>query len=200
MKYTKIPTNTFSEMQLNAGVFLSDFDPKTGAIDVENIIAATTGGCKFSDALTFKDMGKGVDNCPKNMMELKKVDTREVKMEGTAITVNADSLKMLMAAADSTTLTGATGVTQVTPRADVATTDYKTIWWVGDYSDKNGDTNGGFVAIKLINALNTSGFSLQSTDKDKGNFAFAFTGHYSTSAQDKVPYEVYLKAGSAEAA
>ena len=198
MKFTKIPTNTFSEMQLNAGIFLSEFDPKEGTVDLTNIIAATSGGCKFTDSLSFIDMGEGVDNCPKNMMELKKLDTHEVKMAGTAITVDADALAMLAAAADTTTLTGATGVSVITPRQDVATTDYKTIWWVGDYSDKNGETNGGFIAIKLLNGLNTAGFSLQSSDKDKGTFAFEFVGHYSMEAQTKVPYELYIKAGTAE--
>ena len=36
---------------------------------------------------------------------------------------------------------------KVTPRNDVLETDFADIWWVGDYSDKNGDTNGGYVAI-----------------------------------------------------
>lgn len=199
MKFTKIPTTTFSEMQMNAGVFLSDFEPKTGTIDIADIIAATSGGCNFVDKLTFVDMGEDVDNCPKNMMELKKLDSHEVTMSGTAITVDPDALVMLAAAADKSTLADATGVNLITPRRDVLTTDYKTIWWVGDYSDKNGETNGGYIAIKLINGLNTEGFSLQTTDKGKGTFAFAFMGHYSMAAQDKVPYELYIKAGTAEA-
>ena len=47
-----------------------------------------------------------------------------------------------------------------------------------------------------MNALNTGGFQIKSTDKGKGNFAFTFTGHYSMAAQDTVPYEVYIKSGS----
>ena len=70
---------------------------------------------------------------------------------------------------------------------------------MGDYSDKNGETKGGYVAIHLMNALNTGGFQIQSTDNGKGQFAFSFMGHYSMSAQDTVPYEVYVKAGAAEA-
>ena len=73
------------------------------------------------------------------------------------------------------------------------------IWLVGDYSDKNGETNGGFIAIKLINALSTGGFQLQTSDKAKGQLAFEFTGHYSMSAQDAVPFEIYIKAGTEEA-
>ena len=70
---------------------------------------------------------------------------------------------------------------------------------MGDYSDKNGETNGGFIAIKLLNALSTGGFQLKTADKAKGQFAFEFTGHYSMSAQDTVPFEIYIKAGTAEA-
>ena len=58
---------------------------------------------------------------------------------------------------------------------------------------------GGFIAIKLLNALSTGGFQLQTADKSKGQFAFEFTGHYSMSAQDIVPFEIYIKAGTAEA-
>ena len=69
---------------------------------------------------------------------------------------------------------------------------------MGDYSDKNGATKGGFAAIKVLNALSTGGFSLQSTDKGKAKIAFEFTGHVSINAQDVVPFEVYIKAGEAE--
>ena len=89
--------------------------------------------------------------------------------------------------------------THLIPRDNLETTDFDDVWWVGDYSDKNGATNGGYVAVHLKNALNTAGFQIQSTDKAKGQFAFEFTGHYSIEDIDDVPYEVYVKAGTAEA-
>ena len=103
--------------------------------------------------------------------------------------------KKLMAAADIDT----SDTTKITPRNDLTVEDFADLWWVGDYSDKNGEKNGGFVAIHVMNALNTGGFQLQSGDKSKGQFPFEFTGHYSIEAQDVVPYEVYIKAGTAEA-
>ena len=87
---------------------------------------------------------------------------------------------------------------KVTPRADLASADFADIWWIGDYSDKNGATNGGFVAIRVINGLSTGGFQLQSSDKEKGKFAFEFTGHTSMATPSVVPFEVYVKAGTAE--
>ena len=82
---------------------------------------------------------------------------------------------------------------------DVASTDFKDLWFVCDYSDKNGENNGGYCAIKIINALSTGGFSMQSADKGKAQFSFEFTGHVSMSAQTVVPFEVYLKEGTEEA-
>ena len=192
MKFTQIPTTAMEEMQLNAGVLLSSFTPSTA--EVSGIIGATTGGIKFSATPTYSDFGEDIDNCPKNMMELKRQDSVEVKISGTFVTVTTAVAKKLMAAADI----GTSDQTKITPRNDLKTEDFADLWWVGDYSDKNGATNGGFVAIHVMHALNTGGFQLQSGDKSKGQFAFEFTGHYSIAAQDVVPYEVYIKAGTAE--
>lgn len=92
-----------------------------------------------------------------------------------------------------------TDATKVVPRRDLDSADFKDIWLVGDYSDKNGATNGGFIAIRLMNALSTGGFQLKTADKGKGQMAFEYTAHYSISKQDVVPYELYIKAGTAEA-
>ena len=192
MKYTKIPETTFQNIQLNAGVLLSALNPESATVANESIIGATTGGVNFTATPTFSDYGEDIDNCPKNMMELKKLDSWEISMGGTYVTVDANAVKSLVGAAD---VSG----NKITPRNDVLLSDFTDVWWVGDYSDKNGETNGGFIAIKLINALSTGGFQLQTSDKAKGQFAFEFTGHYSMSAQDTVPFEIYIKAGTEEA-
>lgn len=189
MKFTQIPTDTFEKLQLNAGILLDGFTPATGVIG--NIIGATSGGVNFSDTPSFIDFGEDIDNCPKNTMELKRIDDREVTMSGTFLTVSTAVVKRLMGAADI----DSSDTTKIVPRDDLTTTDFDEVWWVGDYSDKNG-TNGGFIAIKLMNALNTAGFQIQSGDKAKGQFAFSFLGHYSIEAQNVVPYEVYVKAGT----
>lgn len=193
-KFTKIPEDTFKQLQINAGILLTDFTPATGAFDAENQIGATTGGITFAATPTYSDYGDDVDNCPKNTKELKRQDDVEVKASGTFVTVTTAVAKSLMAAADI----DGTDTTKVVPRRDLADADFADIWIVGDYSDKNGASNGGFIAIKLINALSTGGFQLKTADKAKGQMAFEYTAHYSISKQDVVPYEVYIKAGTAE--
>lgn len=194
MKFTRIPETAFQNLQLNAGILLRDFTPGTGTVDEADIMGATSGGVNFTATPTYSDFGEDIDNCPVNVLELKRLDSWEVTMSGTFITVDTALAKTLIGAADI----DKSDSTKVTPRNDVLETDFTDIWWVGDYSDKNGATNGGYVAIHMLNGLSTGGFQLQSGNREKGQFAFEFTGHYSIDAQDTVPFEVYVKAGTAE--
>lgn len=195
MKYTRIPENTFKELQMNAGILAKDFDPATGEVAEADLFGATTGGLSFSDSMSFTDLGDDIDNCPKNMMELKKLESHEVKVSGTFVTMNPTTAHMLAAAAD----VDSQDESHIVPRNDVLLTDYSDVWIIGDYSDVNEDgTTGkaGFIAIHLMNALNTGGFQIKTADKAKGQFAFEFTGHYSMDAQTTVPYELYVKVGT----
>lgn len=193
-KFTKIPEDTFQRLQINSGILCKNFAPTTGTVEDTDIIGASTGGITFSASPTFSDFGSDIDNCPKNSKELKRLDDVTAKVSGTLLTMDTASAKMLMAAADI----GTSDTTLVTPRRDLLSSDFSDIWIVGDYSDKNGETNGGYIAIKLLNALSTGGFQMKTADRSKGQFSFEFTAHYSLSNQDKVPYELYIKAGTAE--
>lgn len=192
MKFTQIPETTFQNIQLNAGILVDAFNPATGVIG--NLLGATTGGVNFTDTVEYSDYGDDIDNCPKNMLELKKLESHDVKLTGTFITVSPSTAKVLAGAADVDELDPG----HIIPRNDLLTTDFSDIWWIGDYSDVNTGDNAGFIAVHLMNALNTSGFQIQSADKGKGQFAFEFTGHYSMNAQDTVPYELYIQQGGAD--
>lgn len=199
MKFTQIPSDTFKKLQLNAGVLATTFEPSTGTLTATNVIGATTGGISFEATPEFEDFGEDIDNCPKNTMELKRLTSWEVVLSGTFVTMDTAVAKSMTGAADIDRSDPA----KVVPRNDVdVEKDFSDIWFVGDYSDENtGENTGesaGFIAIRVINALSTGGFKLQTTDKGKGNFEFEYTGHYSMSAQGTVPFEVYVKAGGAE--
>ena len=196
MKFTQIPPTTFQELQLNAGFFATEFDITDGTVEAANILGATTGGASVTATPSYSDLGEDIDNCPKNTKELKRLDGWEIKSSGTFVTISPDITKMLLGAADI----GATDTTKITPRQTVAQTDFKDLWWVGDYSDKNGAVNGGFIAIHLMNTLSTGGFQIKSADKSKGQFAFEFAAHISMKQPDVVPIEIYVKAGTEETA
>lgn len=199
MKFTQIPTDAFKKLQLNAGILSTDFDPATGELTASNIIGATSGGVTFEATPSFSDFGEDIDNCPKNMKELKVLDSWDAKMSGSFVTMDTDVAKSVIGAATIAT----DDQTKVVPRNSIDAKDFKNIWWIGDYSDINEDGSSagkaGFIAIKLINALSTGGFKIKSGDKAKGTFDFEYTGHYSIENIDTVPFEIYIKAGSADA-
>ena len=188
-KFTKIPEDTFSKLQLNAGILVDEFTPATGTIG--NIMGATTGGITFNSNPTFSDYGEDIDNCPNNMMELKRLDSYDPTMSGTFLTVSAEAIKSLIGSADI----DSSDATHVVPRDHLLTTDFNDVWWIGDYSDVNYGTSAGFLAVHLKNALNTAGIQITTAKKAKGQMAFEYHGHYSIDSQDEVPFEIYCKAG-----
>lgn len=189
-KYSKIPANTFQNLVVNAGILLSSFDPSAGTVAENAMLGPTSGGVNFTTTPSFKDWGEDIDNCPKNTKELKRLENWDVKISGSFVACSPALARRLCALADL-----ADG--KITPRdtVDIAA-DFADIWLVGDYSDKNTGSGAGFIAIRLMDTLSTGGFQLQTTDKEKGKFAFEFTAHYSLDAQDTVPFEIYIKAGT----
>ena len=184
-RFTVIPQSTFEEMQMDAGVLLKTFDPANPTVTDENIVCATTGGISASCVPTYSDLGEDVDNCPVNMKELKHLDSWLCSLGFTGLGISPENIRLALGAADITVTSG-----KITPRKDVESGDFTDIWWVGDRVD------GGFVAIKLKNALSTEGFSLTTTKAGKGQVATTLTGHVSINAQNDIPMEFYSAEGS----
>lgn len=183
-RYTVMPANTFDALQMDAGVLLKQFNieqataGQLGFTDAD-ILCATTGGVNPTCVPTYSDMGEDVDNCPANMMELKKLESWECKLATTALGTSPELIKMQLGAADIV------DGTKIVPRRDLSQSDFTDLWWVGDKA------NGGFVAIQIKNALSTAGFAIQTTKNGKGTLTLEITGHVSMSAQNEVPMVFY---------
>lgn len=189
----QLPQDMQEALATNVGVMLKTFDPNTPLVaDTirQNILFATSGGVNATCTATKKDFGEDVDNCPKNTKELLRIESYECKMSGTALTVTKDSALSLFGNADASGGTESNPVV-IKPRIEVKLEDFKTMWYVCPYG-----TKGGFVAVKLDNALSTGGFSMQTADKEKGKFAFDYTGFSSIDNPEIVPFEYYLKASA----
>ena len=179
VRFTNIPQNTFDALQLDAGILLNNFDPADPDVQDEDIICATTGGVNPSCVPEYSDFGEDVDNVANNMMELKHLDGWTCTISTTGLGTSPELIKLALGAADID------GTTKIIPRADLKQTDFSDIWWVGDKA------NGGFVAVRMMNALSTAGFSLQTTKNGKGQVELEITGHVSIDKQDVVPMEFY---------
>lgn len=112
------------------------------------------------------------------MMEFKHLDGWECKIATTGLGTSPELIRLALGAAD---VSG----DKITPRNSIKLTDYSDLWWVGDRAD------GGMVAVKLMNALSTGGFSLQTSKNGKGQVSIEITGHVSIRSQDVVPMEFY---------
>lgn len=190
LQYTQMPEDAFEKLQLNAGILVDSFEPDTGTIG--NILGATSGGINFNSNPSYSDFGEDVDNCPPGTKQLKHLDSYDPTMSGTFLTCTAAVIKSLLAAAD----VDVSDNTKVVPREALEDSDFEEVWWIGDYSDKNSGTSAGFLAIHLINALNTTGFQIQSGKNAKGTMSFEYHGHYDIEDTSVVPFEIYCKAGN----
>lgn len=180
-RFTQIPESTFNELQMDAGVLLKNFDPADPNIQNSDIITATTGGVSTSCVPTYSDFFEDVDNAPNDTKEGKHLDGWECLLSTTALGTSPEMIRLSLGAADIDATTSA-----IVPRRHLEQTDFEDdIWWVGDRAD------GGFVAVRLLNALSDGGYSLTTTKNNKGQSALSIRGHVSINNQDVVPMEFY---------
>lgn len=178
---TRIPQNTFAQLQTDAGVLLTQFDPAQPTITDAAIVCATTGGINVSCVPTYSDFFEDVDNAPNNTKEGKHLDGWECTMSTTGLGTSPENIKLALGAADI----DGTNTSKITPRRNLAQTDFGDLWWVGDRAD------GGLVACKLLNALSTGGFVLQTGKNAKGQVTLELMGHVSLDSQGTIPMEFY---------
>lgn len=178
--YTKIPQNAFEALQLDAGVLLTSFNPASPSIQDSQILTATTGGLTIACVPQYSDFAEDVDNAPNNIKEFKHLDGWDCSISTTSLGTSLELLRYTLGAADITAATS-----KIVPRRDLKQSDFADLWWVGDKADS------GFVAVKLINALSTGGFSLKTTKNGKGQISMTLTGHVSIADQDTMPMEFY---------
>lgn len=180
-RFTKIPSDAFDKLQLDAGVLLKTFDPANPQIATNAIICATTGGINASCQPQYSDFAEDVDNAMNGLKEFKHLDGWDCKISTTGLGTSPELIKLSLGAAD---IPG-TNTSKIVPRRTLSQSDFSDLWWVGDKA------NGGFVAIRLINALSTGGFVIQTGKNAKGQITLEISGHPSASAQDVVPMEFY---------
>lgn len=184
--FTKISQDAFDELQVDAGVLLTNFDPANPAEPADaDIITATTGGITINATPAYSDWGSDVDNCPPNLKELKHLDGWDMNVQTTALGTSPQMIRLALGAADI----DGTDTTKIIPRRKLKQSDFADLWWVGDKAD------GGLVAVKIKNALSTAGFSLKTNKDGKGNTSITLTGHVSINDQDTMPMEFYSTEG-----
>lgn len=191
LAYTQVASDAFQQLVLNAGILCDEFNPATGAI-TGRILGATSGGISFATNPNFVDFGEDVDNCPPNTKQMKRITYFDPTASGTFLTCTPAMIASLIGAAD----VDGTDTNKIVPREQLVDEDFDDVWMVGDYSDVNTGANAGFLAIHLKNALNTTGFQIQTGKDAKGTMSFEYHAHYDLDDMSDIPFEVYCKAGT----
>lgn len=189
-----IRSETFQNLQLNAGIFIKDFDYSSTA-DASalktaiaaaitagtDILGATRGGGTFTATREIRT--PEVDGMRYGFKGSDFVDSVDAFLSTTLIEVTPDSVAACLGNATSTTSGKKTTIKMHTAIEDG---DYLTnICWIGDLAD------GRLVLICLKNALNTADFTLTFTDKGEGTLAAEFHARQAeVNDYDYAPFEI----------
>lgn len=190
---TGLRAETFEKLQLNAGVFLTNFDYSTAtdaatlkaliATAIEGgqgVLGATRGGGSFectpetrtveADGMRYPFKGSTVN------------DLWTIKLKTTLLETTPENFAHALMCADVDT---EGGKTTVRVRTSIEDADYiNSVCWIGD-------TSKGYVLIKLDNALNLTGATFTFTDKGEGTLPVEFQAHNaSLEDQDHAPFEI----------
>jgi hypothetical protein len=178
---TGLRASTFENLQLNAGMFLANFDYST-ATDAATLgaLLKTEREKTSGSALIGATRGGGTFVCTPNTRSIEADGKREewkgssvndgwtIKLTTTLLEINATNLKRSFGTAD---LTDTEKKHTIKIRTDIEDADYiDSLVWVGD-------TSKGYVLIAIKNALNTAGATLTWTDKGEGTIPVEFTAH-----------------------
>lgn len=190
-----IRTDTFKHLQLNAGIFIANFnhsaiataDAMKTAIAAEitsgtNILGATRGGGSFTATRELRT--PEVDGMRYPFKGADFVDSVDAYLSGTLLEATPENFKRLFATAEVTT-EGKKTTIRVRTAIDAETDYLPKLCWVGDLAD------GRFVMIELDNAINTNDFSLTFTDKGEGVMPFEFHARQSNVTDyDYAPFNI----------
>lgn len=178
---TGLRASTFENLQLNAGMFLANFDYST-ATDAATLgaLLKTEREKTSGSALIGATRGGGTFVCTPNTRSIEADGKREewkgssvndgwtIKLTTTLLEINTTNLKRSFGTAD---VTDTEKKHTIKIRTDIKDADYiDSLVWVGD-------TSKGYVLIAIKNALNTAGATLTWTDKGEGTIPVEFTAH-----------------------
>lgn len=173
-----IRPEAFENLQLNAGIFLVNFDHSaitdvaalktaiaSAVQDGENILGVTRGGGSFT--VTKEIRTPEVDGTRYPFKGQDFIDSADAYLSGTLLEVNPENFKRLLSTGEVNKSGSKTTVRMHT--AVNTETDYlDSLVWVGDIAD------GRLVMIELDNAFNTQDFAFTFTDKKEGTMTFEF--------------------------
>lgn len=192
---TPLRKETYKNLQLNAGVTLVNFD-MSSYDDAEALKAAITAAIQDESKLLGATRGGGTCTITRDIRQVEAdgtrgrfkgseiVDSGDCYLSETLIEITPAHLKYVLGNADVDTTDP--NHTVMTIRTAFDDNDYiSSLVWIGDTSE-------GFMAIELLNALNTADFTFTFADKNEGTANAEFHAHTDdVSDNDALPVKLH---------
>ena len=190
-----LSANTPKRIQVNAGLFIQDFDIPDTVTDADafktlltttvaartGVLGATRGGGTFVATPEVRELE--ADGKRYRTKGLTKIDSWDIRLTGTLIEAFQDNFKRGLITADVDT-TGS--VDTLTLRTAIADADYiDKLSWISLMGD------GTYMVIEVENVINLDGLTFTFQDKNEGTIPFNFAAHHSDIVdQDEAPVKI----------
>ena len=198
---TPLREATFSNLQLNAGIFIANADYSSIAnattlkMAIQNLVAGTSSALGATAKLLGATRGGGSFTVTRELRQPDVdgrrygfkgdtfVDSVDAQLSTTLVEITLDTFKTAFAAY---TASGSSPKQTLKLNTAIATTDYLTnVCWIGDLSD------GKLVLICLKNTINEADITLTFSDKGEGTIPVEFHAKQAgVNDYDTAPFEV----------
>lgn len=183
-----LTAEAFKSIPKGSGNILSDFSLETPKIDKTNVVHATQGGVQITYQNTIEDTLADIDNAPTNTKQGAEVSGTTATISYTTPNADPKTIQMAVGTADI----DPDDPTHVVARLKTVLADFKPLWWVGPM------TGGGFLVVKILNALSTGGLNLQTAHRGGGSMQITLTAFSDLENPDQAPMEFYSITKAAE--
>lgn len=190
-----LSVNTPKQIQLNAGLFIEDFEIPSTAKDAETfrtalmavveartgILGATRGGGTFVATPEIRELE--ADGKRYRTKGLTRIDSWDIRLTGTLIEAFKDNFKRTLITADVET---SGSMDTLTLRTGIEDADYiDKLSWVSLMGD------GTYMVIEVYNVINLDGLTFTFQDKNEGTIPFNFAAsHGEIVDQSEAPFKI----------
>jgi len=181
-KASRVTADFAENVQVEAGTLLKTFSVASPHEPADaDIVCATTGDFSITCVPETEDFFSDVNNVPNNTMEGKRINGWNCGLTVSCLDVTEATLKLALGAATGSATAG------VKPSANYTTTDFQTLYWIGDMVDEDK-----LFVVVLRNTVSTGGLSMTTTKNGKGTLGLTLTPHASISNLEDIPMDFYL--------
>lgn len=187
--YSGFTAKTAENLLLGSGAFFVDYDVETDTFDTAvaagKLLGASRGGGEFTATPEIRKIE--IDGVHGSAKGLTVIDSWEVKMTANILEITKETLAKALTSSTVDSLTNEEyDIIRANNDIDIASY-VDNITFVGT---KSGSAEP--LIIQIYNAINTSGLTLTTEDKNEAVIAMEFEGHYDSDDLDNPPFAIYV--------